>query len=283
MQFSNDNTTYSTPEAYGTTKSWTLLSGDGDKTVYAKFKDYAGNWSTPYSDTIALNTDPYTKSLLHMNGTDGSTTFTDSAPGGTHTWTVSGNAQIDTAQSKFGGASGLFDGTGDGITTPASSDFNFGSGDFTIDLWIYLNKAPSVGYLMDVCENGSYFISPYGGFEFGVRDNGAGVAGLYFCFYASTGGVGKGVFWLPTGGISTGTWHHSAVIRSGNTLYFALDGTLSAGDSFTYTQYDNNNTLTVGKKINTSREDFNGWIDELRISKGIARWTSNFTPPTSEY
>ena len=52
MQFSNDNVTYSTPETYATTKSWTLSPGYGTKTVYAKFKDVVGNWSTPYNDTI---------------------------------------------------------------------------------------------------------------------------------------------------------------------------------------------------------------------------------------
>jgi YD repeat-containing protein len=56
MQFSNDNATYYTPEAYATSKPWTLTSGDGTKTVYAKFKDTAGNWSTTYSDTILLDT-----------------------------------------------------------------------------------------------------------------------------------------------------------------------------------------------------------------------------------
>jgi len=56
MQFSNDNSTWSTPEAYAATKSWTLASGDGTKTVYAKFKDNAGNWSSAYSDTITLDT-----------------------------------------------------------------------------------------------------------------------------------------------------------------------------------------------------------------------------------
>jgi len=56
MQFSNDNATYSTPEAYATTKTWTLTSGDGTKTVYVKFKDPAGNWSTPVTDTIVLDT-----------------------------------------------------------------------------------------------------------------------------------------------------------------------------------------------------------------------------------
>ena len=56
MKFSNDNITYSTPESYATTRAWTLTSGDGTKTVYAKFKDSAGSWSNAYTDTIVLNT-----------------------------------------------------------------------------------------------------------------------------------------------------------------------------------------------------------------------------------
>jgi hypothetical protein len=56
MQFSNDGTTYSSPEAFSTSKAWTLTTGDGTKTVYAKFKDGAGNWSTAYNDTIVLET-----------------------------------------------------------------------------------------------------------------------------------------------------------------------------------------------------------------------------------
>jgi large repetitive protein len=56
MQSSNDNFTYSSPEAYSTTKAWTLSSGEGTKTVYAKFKDTPGNWSNAYNDTIVLDT-----------------------------------------------------------------------------------------------------------------------------------------------------------------------------------------------------------------------------------
>ena len=58
MRFSNDNITYSTPEAYGTTRAWTLTAGNGTKTVYAKFRDTVGNWSDAYSDTIVLNAIP---------------------------------------------------------------------------------------------------------------------------------------------------------------------------------------------------------------------------------
>ena len=81
--------------------------------------------------------DSYTKALLHMDGSDGSTTFTDES--GT-TWTANGNAQIDTAQSKFGGASGLFDGASDYLQTPYTADHNTGTGDFTIDQWIRFNS-----------------------------------------------------------------------------------------------------------------------------------------------
>src|SRR5690606_29617491 len=81
------------------------------------------------------------KVLLHFEGSDGSATFTDSNIGGAaKTWTANGNAQIDTAQSKFGAASGLFDGTGDYITTPDHNDFTLGSSDFTIDFWAKRNS-----------------------------------------------------------------------------------------------------------------------------------------------
>lgn len=279
MQFSNDNVTYSTPEPYGTTKSWTLSPGYGTKTVYAKFKDVSGNWSIPYSDTIDLIADPYTKSLLHMNGTDGSTTFIDSATGGTHTWTAYGNAQIDTAQSKFGGASGLFDGTGDYISTAGSPDFYFGSSDFTIDMWVRFTAFPGSGTLMSLLANGRFAQAPYGGFEFALR-NYSGVQNLYFVFYNSSGTVLWASNWAPGDAFSLNTWTHIAAIRSGNNFYFAKSGTLSPALSITVSQVDNNNTLKYGYN---NRTDLNGWLDECRISKGIARWTSNFTPPISEY
>lgn len=56
MKFSNDNVTFSTPIAYAVSASWTLATGDGTKTVYAKFKDTAGNWSSAFNDTIVLDT-----------------------------------------------------------------------------------------------------------------------------------------------------------------------------------------------------------------------------------
>jgi YD repeat-containing protein len=68
MQFSNNDVTYSTPEAYAATKAWTLTSGDGTRTVYVKFKDTAGNWSAAFSDTILLDTSAPTTTASPVGG-----------------------------------------------------------------------------------------------------------------------------------------------------------------------------------------------------------------------
>src|SRR5262245_1699237 len=91
--------------------------------------------------TTAIS-DNYAQSLLQFEGTDTSTTFTDeNAAGSSHIWTAHGDAQIDTADFKFGAASGLFDGTGDYIDTPDHVDFNLASNNFTIDFWFKCNAA----------------------------------------------------------------------------------------------------------------------------------------------
>ena len=91
------------------------------------------------SDSIPVpsaeySSDSYTKLLLHMNGTDGSTTFTDDGETG-HTVTANGDAEIDTAQKQFGTASGLFSGTGY-LSILDHADFDFGADNFTIDFYI---------------------------------------------------------------------------------------------------------------------------------------------------
>ena len=87
--------------------------------------------------------DSYTKALLHFNGSDTSTTFTDESG---KTWTGAVTAQLDTAQKKFGTASLLLDGDSDYISTPDHADFDVGSGDFTIDFWVRFNAVPGAGF-----------------------------------------------------------------------------------------------------------------------------------------
>lgn len=80
--------------------------------------------------------DAYTVLMLHMDGTDEGTTFTDSSTSA-HTVTANGQTNTEIGQSMFGSASGQFDGTDDYLSIPDSADWNFGNGDFTIDFWVY--------------------------------------------------------------------------------------------------------------------------------------------------
>jgi YD repeat-containing protein len=270
MQFSNDNVNYSTPETYAATKPWTLTTGDGTRTVYAKFKDVVGNWSTSYSDAIELTTASYTKSLLHMDGADGSTTFTDSAAGGSHTWTRYGNAQIDTAQSKFGGASGLFDGNGDAITTPDAADLRMESGDFTIDFWVRYASGGSYHTIFDkgYTASGALLIQTDNSSSPKMR---VYISGTQVC--------------IESTGATTGAWHHYAVVRYGsgsNNVKIYRDG-VATGQGTSTANINNTSGVAIGAKGGTYEYSLNGWLDEFRISKGIARWTSNFTPPSDEF
>lgn len=188
--------------------------------------------------------------------------FTASA----HTFAVNADGQIDTAQSQFGGASGLFDGTGDYITAPDSTDFNL-SADFTISLWVRFNAEGTFG--LTATENGGGT-----GWQFYVVTNG-GSPSLHVW---SGAGTDRNNAWDPT----TNTWYHVALVRSGTTVTMFIDGT-SIG---TVADGDFNNdsgplgvATASGNAINAV---LNGWIDELTIQKGTARWTGNFTPPASE-
>jgi hypothetical protein len=226
------------------------------------------------SEVFAEGIDDYTKLILHCNGADGSQSFVDDSLYH-HPVTAYGNAQIDTAEFKFGDASALFDGNGDYLTIPDSDDWNFGTDDFTIDLWVNINSADSWQRLVTqyVDDINYWFLTATW-----LAPN-RGVA-----FYAISGGVNKAVYYsydnlLPPG------WHHVAAVRFGTNFDIFVDG-VSVNLSVV-TEIGSNalpdlaTPLRIG--VHSSEEYFNGWQDEVRISKGIARWTSDFTPPTAEY
>jgi hypothetical protein len=212
--------------------------------------------------------DIYTKSLLHMDGADASTTFIDESG---KNWTRSGNAQIDTAQYKFGGASGLFDGVDDYLLGDGSSDFADGTNDFTIDLWFRVNTATAQSSMV----------------LYDTRPNAIG--GAYQTIYIGSQKLsyytGSGA--VPITGTTTvtyDTWHHCALVRqSGNTKLY-LDGTQEGSTYSDPTNYScpASRPVIAGKGYNLTEEEFGGWIDEFRKSN-IARWTTNFTPPTAPY
>lgn len=216
--------------------------------------------------------DAYTKLLLHMNGTDGSTVFTDESSS-SHSVTANGSCEIDTAQSKFGGASGLFPGANaDRLSIPDSSDWDFGSGDFTVDFPIKFNSFSGVQALISQWggggSNGSFYI---------VSHN----ANLRF-FYSPDGG--SEIAFPSTYDFVDTNWHHVAVVRDGTVIRFFVDGVAyGTGAIGGATIFNSSRVLNISTFQDGTGQPFDGWMDEVRISKGIARWTSAFTPPSQEY
>lgn len=222
--------------------------------------------------------DEYTVLMLHMDGADESTTFMDSSAS-EHTVTASGGAQIDTAQKVFGSASGIFDGAGGYLAIPDSDDWTFGSDDFTIDFRINFSSLPSVG---SPYQNiiGQYVDSGNEWRLFAERSSLTGLVHIKAWFKYE----GAWLLSMVSEGIisEANSWYHIAFIRYGNNFDIYINGIqigIPVVVSPTMPNYASD--LIVGKRINDLY--FNGWIDEFRISKGIARWTENFEPPTEPY
>ncbi|KKN59226.1 hypothetical protein LCGC14_0544530, partial [marine sediment metagenome] len=226
--------------------------------------------------TGGSNWDVYTKLMLHGDGSDTSQTITDEV---SHTVTAVNQAQIDTEFKKFGTGSILFDGTGDYLTVPDSGEWDFGTAKFTIDFWIRLNTTDYM-YIIGQYEDGTkyWFLSKddNGKLNFVALDNGSAIS---FNLQSTNA--------LLT---STGTWYHVAVVRYGtgqNNMYMFVDGDLKSNNWQVTMEADESmpevsSLLYIGQRgDNTSY--MNGWLEEFRLSKGIARWTANFTSPTSAY
>jgi hypothetical protein len=217
--------------------------------------------------------------LLHCDGTNGSTTFTDSS-GGAHAMTAVGNAQITTTSPKFGSGCATFDDAGDGITTPNHVDWNL-TGDFTIDFWMKGAAAPTDGEAAFVATTQASSPSGHPGYLLCYHPDG----NVYLLVQGSGGSWDLGI--LATGVVTStiwnGSWHHIAVTRSGSANRIFVDGVLKN----TMTQaaaYNTSNILAIGKDTHDTPSlswDMQYQLDEVRIIKGEALWTANFTPPTS--
>jgi len=228
--------------------------------------------STGKTVTVPEVNDSYTKLMLHFDGADASTTFTDSSLTG-RTMTAVGTAQLDTAKHKFQTASGLFDGNSDYLTTPDSADWNFGTGDFTIDCWVRFNNLPTLNLRAPIC---------------GQYDDANNM--WWFGFVTTSGGTSLEIFARNTAGeiyqdyqliptITTNVWYHVAVVRNGTTFSLYLNGNLLNSGTEADAFPNLTSVLYVGwNQYGGNPYYFDGWMDELRISKGIARWTSDFTP-----
>lgn len=213
------------------------------------------------------------KLLLHCDGADGATTFTDSSAVG-RAVTAAGNAQLDTAQFKFGTASALFDGADDRLSLADSDDWSFGTGAFTIELQV---RAASVAAAAELLSHRS--AADINNFWY-VRLNTDGCISVV----AVTGGttITNIKTTLP---ITVGAWSHVAVVRSGGTVKIWIDG--ANADTVTTnatTAWPNPAVpLYVGVAHDGLVNDYSGHLDEIRITKGVARYTATFTPPAAAF
>ena len=216
--------------------------------------------------------------LMHFSGSNGSTTFIDNSPI-TKSFTVNGNSQISTAQSKFGESSVYFDGTGDYLSTNSSNDFAFGTGDFTVEFWIYssdVSSATQRGFLQTSDTSGGLKTSYTSGISInqGANNVGSNLNGGISVNIAGTN-IGS-----STAVITTNTWYHIALVRNSGTSTLYVNGT-SVG-SGTTTGNCSGTYLSIGGYYNTSYL-YQGYLDELRITKGIARYTGSFTTQSIEF
>lgn len=209
--------------------------------------------------------------LCHFDGTNGQTTTTDSSLSA-HALTMT-DCSLTTANAKFGTAAVDFV-TGAStrkVTSPDSADWHFAAGQFTVEAWVKFNAAPSATHVI-VGQIGTAFDSSW---QFAV--NTSGIRFLYSSDGFATNQV-SGAF-TPT----VGQYYHVAADRdASNVLRVYVDGVVKASATVTASFFNASQVLAIGNQTN-SAAPFNGYIDELRITKGEAVYGGAFTPPTEAF
>ena len=238
---------YNTTDTYGTTK------GTGTRT-------------DSNSSSIVL--------ALPMDGANNGTTFTDESAtikgsGSAKTVTVYANTKTSTTQFKYYGSSGYFDGVGDYLTVPASSDFDFGTGDFTVEFWMYRT---AVGNYATIISH-NYGTNP----NFLLQTSTS--LGQRWRLYLS----GISVSITEGSDHSLNTWYHYAIVRNGggsNNVVIYRDGSSVATGTFTNNVGNTTVDYSIGGRGNNTLP-FAGYIQDFRVYKGVAKYTTTFNPPSS--
>lgn len=234
---------------------------------------------------VAATGDPYWASVVLLIGaeTTGSPqAFVDESPVG-RALTIVNNVFPDTAQFKFGAQSARFDGNADAITAADSGDWTPGTAEpFTIEAWARFASFPTA-------ETGCAIVSHFNStgnqrsWSFDLINTTS--PQLLRFLYSLNGSTSTQVLgdWIP----SANTWYHLAVTRQadGTIMLFADGVVLTTNAGTTAALHDSSDLLRIGL-INTTTPNrywMDGWIDELRITKGVARYTGSFTPPVAAF
>lgn len=210
--------------------------------------------------------------LLHMEGADASTTFTDSSTNGFTPTQVNDQAQIDTAQKKFGVSSGLFQGNSDRVefTDATFQNINAGS-DWTFEGFL---RRSATGVYHAIAGSGSIFS--------GIHRTSFQVFSDDRISYFDTRTTPETSFIKGTTTLAAATWYHFAYVKEGNEIRIYLDGNLEATGNQTSGK-SASNLFAISLNCGPSPSYMNGHLDELRLTIGTARYDGNFTPPAAPY
>ena len=212
---------------------------------------------------------PKVKLLLPFDGSNGATSTTDNS-NDNNSVTFVGTAQLSTAQSKFGGSSMLFDGNSDYLTVTNSSfsSLNTSGSTFTIEFWVYFSsitgdQAP---------------VNNYSGSSGGLLIN----KNSSHVITANLSGDGADITGTTT--VSAGQWYHIALSGSSGSYKLFLNGN-QEGSTYTGSIAAGSSTYQIGAFYwsSTFYYGVNGYLDDMRFTAGLARYTSNFTPPTTAH
>lgn len=219
---------------------------------------------------------PCVSTLLHMDGANNGTTFTDAAG---NTVTVSGSVVTSTTSPKFGTASGYFPGgASDFLTvTPTwAPRFYFGSGNFTIEGWFKENAVSRLNMTMIEKDSGTF---PAGSWVLLINADSASSGKVAF----SAADYSTSAYALRSANtFNDNAWHHVAVVRNGDQWTLFVDGTAEDRLVSTATISDLSTDPVIGYSVHGSRA-WTGYLDEWRITKGVARYTVNFTVQTAAF
>ena len=215
-----------------------------------------------------LHLDPHwdkVVSLLHFDGVNGSASFIDETG---RLWVAKGNAKISSEQALFGDTSGKFFGVGSRIDTAPTFDFSFGTGDFTVEGWLYVGPPPGGANTNDRSIFGAFAFNPDMNFFLGRNDN--------------TLSLWNGTTALASSmSVPTNSWSHFAYVRESGVLRMFVGGVMGYEGAFT-TNFNSIAVADIGSERAASRA-LNGYLDSFRITKGVARYTANFTPPDKRF
>jgi hypothetical protein len=164
---------------------------------------------------------------------------------------------------KYGTGSMEFDGTGDYCVLPSNPNLALGSGDFTIEMWLYSTATGAAQNILDARLSST-----------GYTIQKAATNEIYFYSEVAASTIVEAA-------LTANQWVHVAIVRSSGTITLYLDGT--SADTGANTSNYTSQIAVIGARFSKDQQYYTGYIDDLRITKGVARYTAAFTPPTAAF